>query len=339
MTDNAAGPNSSHPYEALDPDTLLSAVESFGLRCDGRILPLNSYENRVYQLGLEQGGYVVAKFYRPERWSDAVILEEHAFTLELASAEIPAVVPLRSPAGETLANYAGFRFAVYERIGGRAPELDDPNTLLTLGRTVARIHAIGALRPFRHRPTLSVREMGQDSYQYLLNEGFVPREFVREYRAAAEEVLALVESEWNTTQPRVRLRVHGDCHPGNILWTPTGPFVVDFDDCRNGPAVQDLWMFLSGDCQLMTWQMAKLLAGYREFHDFSISELRLIEPLRSLRMLHYCAWLARRWGDPAFPRHFPWFATAHYWREQIVGLQEQVMRMQEEPIDPFGLDD
>lgn len=336
---NAVPPNRTHPYEALDPDTLLHAVESLGLRCDGRILPLNSYENRVYQLGVDDGGYVVAKFYRPERWSDAVILEEHAFTLELAAQELPVVAPLLNAQGQSLATWAGFRFAVYRRVGGRAPELDHAATLVSLGRTVGRIHAIGSLRNFKHRPTLSIQEMGRDSYRFLLELGCIPSELRREYREAAEEALLGVESLWESTAPVRRLRLHGDCHAGNVLWTDTGPFFVDFDDCRNGPAVQDLWMFLSGDRYLMTWQLAKLLSGYREFYDFQLGEVALIEALRTLRMIHYCAWLARRWDDPAFPRNFPWFGTTHYWREQITNLQEQCMRMQEPSLDPFGLDD
>lgn len=336
---NAITPNCAHPYESLDPDTLLHAVESIGLRCDGRILPLNSYENRVYQLGIEDGGYVVAKFYRPERWSEAVILEEHAFTLELAAQEIPVVAPLLNAEGQSLARWAGFHFAVYRRVGGRAPELDHAATLVSLGRTIGRIHAIGNLRSFKQRPTISIQDMGRDSYRFLLERGCIPSDLQRAYRDAAEEALLGVESVWESTAPVRRLRLHGDCHAGNVLWTDTGPFLVDFDDCRNGPAVQDLWMFLSGDRYLMTWQLAKLLSGYREFHDFHLGELPLIEPLRTLRMIHYSAWLARRWDDPAFPRNFPWFGTSFYWHEQISNLCEQTMRMQEAPLDPFGLED
>ncbi|MEJ2574531.1 MAG: serine/threonine protein kinase [Gammaproteobacteria bacterium] len=319
-------------YQSLDPHRILDAVEETGLRCDGHLHALNSYENRVYQLGLEDGGFVVAKFYRPGRWSDEGIREEHAFALELAEREIPVVAPLRDDHGETLHHYRGFRFSLYPRRGGRWPELDNPDNLLWLGRFIGRIHAVGAIEPFRHRPSLSIEHFGDDSYRYVLEHGFIPPELQLAYRSLAEDLLIQVRNCYARAGEVNFIRLHGDCHPGNILWTDGGPHFVDLDDCCMGPAIQDLWMLLSGDRRDMTIQLSDILEGYTEFFDFNPRELNLVEALRTLRMMHYSAWLARRWDDPAFKQAFTWFNTARYWEEQILALREQAALLDEPPL-------
>ncbi len=312
----------SHPYDQLTPDTILDAVELAGFRPTGSLLALNSYENRVYQIGVEDG-FLVAKFYRPERWSDAAIREEHAFSIELAEHEIPVVAPLATPQGETLLSHAGFRFAVYPRRGGRSPELSDPETRLRIGRFLGRIHAVGAASPFVHRPKLDAA-LGREAFDYLLGHDFLPPEHRRQYEQLASELLARIEAALKALPDIEQIRLHGDCHPGNILWTEQGAHFVDLDDCRSGPAIQDLWMLLSGSPQEMRDQLADVVAGYEEFHDFDWREVRLIEPLRSLRILYYAGWLGRRWDDPAFPQAFPWFNTPRYWDEHILTLREQL---------------
>jgi Ser/Thr protein kinase RdoA (MazF antagonist) len=323
------------PYRDLTPDLILDAVESTGRRCSGGMLALNSYENRVYQIGLDAGGFIVAKFYRPGRWPDAAIREEHAFTLELAGHEIPVVAPLTDDHGETLFEHGGYRFALYPRRGGRWPDLDNPDNLLWMGRFLGRMHAVGAVRPFSDRPALTIADFGVASYQYVLQAGFIPAELVVPYRSLAEDVLKQVERCYARAGEVTDIRLHGDCHPGNILWTDDGPHFVDLDDCRMGPAVQDLWMLLSGERQEMTAQLSELLEGYNEFYDFNPRELHLIEPLRTLRMIHYSAWLARRWDDPAFPAAFPWFNTTRYWEDQILALREQAALL-DEPVLSVG---
>lgn len=322
----------THPYDSLTPDTILDAVEAAGFPVSGSLLALNSYENRVYQVGLDSG-FVVAKFYRPERWSDAAILEEHAFACELAGAEIPVVAPLPGPEGRTLMHHAGFRFAVFPRRGGRSPELDDPEVQLRIGRFLGRIHAVGAARPFTDRPTIAPAD-GRESADFLLENRWLPPEHATEYRRLAGELLALIEEAFGRLPDMARLRLHGDCHPGNILWTDAGAHFVDLDDCRAGPAVQDLWMLIPGDERSPYEQLADLVAGYEEFHDFDWREVRLIEPLRTLRIVNYAAWLARRWDDPAFPMAFPWFATPRYWDEHILTLREQLQRLSTPPELP-----
>ena len=320
------------PYAGLTPDTVLNALESVGLRADGRLLALNSYENRVYQVGMEEGPPVVAKFYRPARWSDAQILEEHGFVLELAERELPVVAPQTLAGGVTLHAFAGFRFAVYPRRGGRAPELDDPDTLEWMGRFIGRIHAAGATRTFAHRPALDIATFGDDSRAYLLAHGCVPADLIAAWSTVAAQALDGVRRGFERAGDVRSLRLHGDCHVGNVLWTDDGPHFVDFDDCRTGPAVQDLWMLLSGDRPDMTRQLLDVLAGYEDFFDFDPRELHLVEPLRTLRLLHYSAWLARRWDDPAFPAAFPWFNTQRYWEDRILELREQIAAMQEEVL-------
>ncbi len=321
------------PYAALTPSCLLDALETVGLRGDGRLLALNSFENRVYQVWLEDGSSTIAKFYRPGRWSDAQILEEHAFTVELAQHEVPVVAPL-PVAGATLHAHAGYRFALYPRRGGRAPELDAPGALEWIGRFIGRIHAFGAIRPFEHRPALDIVSFGEEPRDWLLARQCIPEELLPAWRGIVDQALDAVRVAFESRPASRVLRLHGDCHPGNILWTDDGPHFVDFDDARNGPAVQDLWMLLSGDADAMSRQLAQVLAGYEDFADFDRSELGLIEPLRTLRLIHYSAWIARRWSDPAFPAAFPWFGTPRYWQDRILELREQVATMSEPPLQP-----
>jgi len=330
----------SAPYARLTPDLMLDALESVGLRGDGRFLALNSYENRVYQVFLEDGAVVVAKFYRPDRWSDAQILEEHAFAHELAAREVPVVAPLvlgtasaaSAAGGSTLAEFDGYRFAVYARQGGRAPELDDPHALERIGSFLGRIHAVGAIAPFAHRPDLDVADFGDASRAWLLEHDCVPVDLLPAWTGIVDQALAAVRAAFDRVGAVGRIRLHGDCHGGNVLWTDGGPHFVDLDDARNGPAVQDLWMLLSGERDAMTRQLSDVLAGYEVFVDFDRRELQLIEPLRTLRLIHYSAWIARRWHDPAFPAAFPWFGTQHYWQDRVLELREQVAAMQEPPI-------
>jgi Ser/Thr protein kinase RdoA (MazF antagonist) len=325
------------PYAGLTPDRMLDALASVGLHPDGRFLGLNSYENRVYQAWMEEGSPLVAKFYRPARWSEAQILEEHAFALELAEREIPVVAPLVM-AGRTLHEFEGFRFAVYPRRGGRPPELEDRKTLEWIGRFLGRIHATGAVRAFRERPALDIEGFGDEPRAWLLKSGLVPADVMEAWKAATSLALEGVRRCFERAGKFRAIRLHGDCHSGNVLWTEggemSGPHFVDLDDCRNGPAVQDLWMLLSGDREAMTRQLADVLAGYEDFHEFDNRELPLIEALRTLRLLHYSAWIARRWDDPAFPAAFPWFGTQRYWQDRILEMREQIAAMDEEPLRP-----
>jgi len=318
------------PYFRLGPDTVLQAVDATGLLTDGRLLALNSYENRVYQVGLETGDPVVVKFYRPGRWSDDQILEEHAFSLELAAAEIPVIAPTVL-AGESLFHREDFRFAVFRRQGGHAPELEDRETRLWLGRFLGRIHAVGRARPFRYRPALTPERFGTDSIATLCDGRWLPPHVETAFTSLAQDLMERIDGAWRAAGDFARIRLHGDCHPGNLLWRD-GPFFVDLDDCQSGPAVQDLWMLLSGDRNEQSTQLGDLLEGYRQFCDFDYRELLLIEALRTLRMLHHAAWLARRWEDPAFPIAFPWFDTPRYWEDLVLSLREQLFALQEPPL-------
>lgn len=324
----------SAPFAALTPDFILDALESVGLHPDGRLLALNSYENRVYQVGMDDGGPLVAKFYRPARWSDAAIREEHAFVQALAAAEIPAVPALALAGPGTLLTYQGFRFAVFPKMGGRAPELGDPATLEWMGRFLGRIHAIGATAHFNVRPALDIASFGEEPRAYLLAHDFIPPDLEPAWRSVADQALDGVRRCFEHAGNVATLRLHGDCHAGNVLWTEDGPHFVDFDDSRSGPAMQDLWMLLSGERSEMARQLGDLLAGYECFYDFDPRELHLIEALRTLRLIHYAAWLARRWHDPAFPLAFPWFNTQRYWQDRILELREQISLMDEAPLQP-----
>jgi Ser/Thr protein kinase RdoA (MazF antagonist) len=323
----------SHPYSRLTPDVVLNALESVGLMSDGRQLALNSYENRVYQVGVEESTPVVMKFYRPQRWSDAQILEEHAFALELAEREVPVVAPL-ALSGRTLHVFEGFRFTVFPRRGGRAPELEDRNTLEWLGRFIGRIHAVGRVKPFVHRPAIDIASFGTEPRDWLLASAFIPPDLREAWTSAAHLALEHVVRCFERAGDYTALRLHGDCHAGNVLWTEAGPHFVDLDDARNGPAVQDLWMLVSGDRATMCAQLGHILRGYEDFSDFDDRELHLFEALRTLRLIHYSAWLARRWDDPAFPRAFPFFVSPRYWQDRVLELKEQIAAMQEAPLVP-----
>jgi len=319
------------PYNGLTPDRVLDALDSVGLAGDGRMLALNSYENRVYQCWRESAAPVVVKFYRPGRWSDAQILEEHAFALALAAAEIPAVPPIVH-AGTTLHRVGEFRFAAYPRRGGRAPELDRRETLVQIGRFLGRLHMVGRAEPFHDRSALSIAQFGDASRDFLIREHFLPDDLAEVYRGVAEQALAGVRSAFERAGRSASLRLHGDCHAGNILWTDAGPHFVDFDDAMTGPAIQDLWMLLSGGREDMERQLAAVLEGYETFSGFDRRELHLVEALRTLRLMHYSAWIARRWDDPAFPAAFPWFNTQRYWQDRILELREQIALLDEPPL-------
>jgi Ser/Thr protein kinase RdoA (MazF antagonist) len=334
MNDAAA-----HPYEALTPDVVVDALAEIGLACDGRLLALSSYENRVYQLWLDEPfegtGGVVAKFYRPGRWSDAQILEEHAFAAELVEGEVPAVAPL-VVSGATLHHFGGFAFSVSPRRGGRMPELDDAEVLEWIGRFLARIHLVGGKKRFETRPALDLRSFGEESRDWLIANDMVPLDVQSQWLARCNEALAIIADTPLGANPGTdirMIRLHGDCHPGNILWVPgEGPHFVDLDDARTGPAVQDLWMLLSGDRAQRQKQLGPVLDGYEQMREFDRAELALIEPLRTLRLVHYSAWLARRWQDPSFPIHFPWFGSSDYWQGQVQMLEEQIEQMREPPL-------
>ncbi|ABE42580.1 serine/threonine protein kinase [Polaromonas sp. JS666] len=349
----ATAPAALHAYEPLTPDLVLDALASVGLAGDGRLMALSSYENRVYQVHLENtvgsddlaGDIVVVKFYRPGRWSDAQIVEEHTFAAELMAAEIPVVGPLVLE-GATLHRFGGFSFSVSPSRGGRRPELDNLEVLEWIGRFLARIHTVGSAQPFVHRPALNLQTFGYASRDILLaggahgshgSHGYLPLDMESRWRKAFEEAMLVAQTVFESVGDARSLRLHGDCHPGNILWTPeglplAGPHFVDLDDARSGPAVQDLWMLLSGDRAQCTRQLGALVDGYEEFREFDRRELALIEPLRTLRLVHYSAWLAQRWHDPIFPINFPWFGSSDYWKGQVDMLEEQTEAMQETPL-------
>lgn len=319
----------NHPFASLSPDLVLNAVESTGLLCDARILPLNSYENRVYQVGIEEQSPLIAKFYRPQRWSNQQILEEHSFTEQLAECDVPVVCPLHLN-GQSLFEYQGFRFALFPRQGGYAPEPGNLDQLYRLGQLLGRLHAVGASHKFSHRRTLTVEHYGIEARQQILASGFIPEKLKASWSKTSATLLEKIQAIISK-RPYHAIRIHGDCHPGNLLYRDQAFFIVDFDDSKTGPAVQDLWMLLAGSYEERCQQANELLEGYQEFYDFDYSQLHLIESLRALRMLNYCAWLAQRWDDPAFPKHFPWFTSESYWHDELNALQTQIKTL-DEPV-------
>ena len=339
MTERHPEPAShTHPFAALQPDAILDAIEAqlapHGQRCDGRILALNSYENRVYQIGIDDEPPLIAKFYRPGRWSEAQIREEHAFCFALAEDDFPVVTPLRYNTHSLLHAQLGgqaFCFALFPRRGGRAPEFDNLDHLLTMGRWLARLHSVGARQPFATRPALDLSSHGTACVA-LISERFIPAALKPAYDSLTHDLLQQLATQQPLYEQVQRIRTHGDCHAGNVLWRDDLPHFVDFDDACMAPAIQDIWMLLSGDRAERTAQLMEVLEGYNEFRELDLRELQLIEWLRCLRMLHYSAWLARRWDDPAFPLHFPWFNTERYWGQHILELREQLAALQEPPL-------
>jgi Ser/Thr protein kinase RdoA (MazF antagonist) len=341
-----AAPDAPRSYADLTPSAVLDALDAVGFRGDGRILQLNSYENRVFQIMLEDGDAVVAKFYRRARWSDAQIVEEHSFALELEAAEVPVVAPcllgpatdgvqlLPEPGSATLALRPGpggvHRYSVSPRCAGRSPELEDDAVLARLGGFIGRLHAVGARRPFAHRRTLEAPRDARDAVALLLDGGFVSDNQQDNWADACADAIDCIDAAFAAPAPR-SIRLHGDCHPGNLLWRDAGAHVVDLDDACMGPAVQDLWMLLSGEPMAMAWQLQQLLRGYAPFMDFDRAELRLVEPLRLLRMIRHNAWVAQRWQDPAFPLAFPDFGSSGYWGQQAAQLREQLRVAAETP--------
>ncbi len=317
----------NHPYETLVPDLVIDAIESMGLISDQRIFPLNSYENRVYQIGIEDQAPIIAKFYRPQRWSREAILEEHAFSLDLQNHDINIVTPTTIN-GTTLHEFGGFNFALFPRQGGYAPEVEVPDTLFRIGRNIGKMHALGATQTFKHRPSFSIERLGIESREFLLQSSHVPASLTEAYSTLTADLIQHMQQTWDNA-PLNPIRLHGDCHLSNILWREEKAYFVDFDDCVNGPAIQDIWLLLSGDRSQQTLQLSEFVEGYEEFYEFDHRQLTLIETLRTLRMMNYAAWLARRWNDPAFPMHFPWFNTERYWSEHILELREQFSALQE----------
>jgi Ser/Thr protein kinase RdoA (MazF antagonist) len=325
---------SEQSFAALSPDRVMNATESLGYRCDARNLELNSFENRVYQIGLEDHDPVIGKFYRPNRWSDAQILEEHRFTIRLAGEDVSVVAPIEIN-GTTLFHFEGYRFALYPRRGGRAPNLDDLDNLEILGRHIGKLHAAGSSEPFQYRPELTVQAYAIDTRSYLLANDFIPDELMAAYSTTSEQLIELLKRRFSEAEPYTRIPLHGDCHMGNVLWRDDVPHFVDFDDARSGPAIQDLWMMLSGEREEQTLQLDAIIAGYETFADFDSREIALIEPLRTLRIMHHAAWLAKRWDDPAFPRAFPFFNSTRYWSDHILELREQTAKLQEPPLQLY----
>lgn len=311
------------PYAELDPNAILDAIESVGFYCTGSLLALNSYENRVYLIGIEDSEPLVSKFYRPNRWSSEAILEEHQFSLELVEHDIPIIAPIIIN-NQSVHHYNEFRFALFPKHIGHALELDNSEQLEWMGRFIGRLHRVSACHPFQHRIQLTSKSYGDEPYAFLIEHGFIPDYLAANFCRTAETALQKIKQIIESVGPIRSIRLHGDCHAGNVLWNESGPHIVDLDDCLMGPAIQDIWMLLSGEPKQMDIQLDKILQGYCTFHDFNYSERHLVEPLRTLRMLHYSGWLAKRWSDPAFPVSFPWFNTPVYWQNQIVHLNEQI---------------
>jgi len=320
--------NSAFNFQALSPDLILDALESVGLIAESGLTALNSYENRVYQfLGDDKKRYVV-KFYRPERWTEEQILEEHDFSKDLLEAEVPAVAPLDIQ-GRTLHSHQGYLFTVFPSVGGRQYEIDNLDQLEWVGRFLGRIHQVGSERLFTARPTIGLDEYLTQPRIILENSALIPARQRAAFLTVTDNLISTIGQFWHDDwQP---LRLHGDCHPGNILWRD-GPLFVDLDDARNGPAVQDLWMLLHGDHSEQRLQLDILLEAYGEFADFDTKQLSLIEPLRAMRMVYYLAWVARRWEDPAFPKSFPWMKDEDFWLGQSAAFNEQIKKLQAPPL-------
>jgi len=322
-------------YAKLSPSDVLNSIETFGFACDGRLLALNSYENRVYRVGLDDGSSIVAKFYRPGRWSDEAILEEHAFTLDLAELEIPVVAPTRID-NDTLLKTDDFRLSLFVNRGGRALDLENYDQLEQMGRFMGRIHRVGQANDFAHRPTLNIETFGHNARDFILQNDFIPGDLLNAYESLSAQLLDEVAQCYERAGSINLIRAHGDCHPSNILWTDNGPHIVDFDDARLAPAIQDLWMFLSGERADQTVALDAVLTGYTEFCDFDARELHVVEALRTLRLIHYYGWLAKRWADPAFKIAFPWFNTQRCWEDHILSLREQAALLHEAPLVWMG---
>jgi Ser/Thr protein kinase RdoA (MazF antagonist) len=320
--------DNKQPFYELKPDTVIDAVESIGYLSDGRIMALNSYENRVYQVGIDESEPLIAKFYRPQRWTDEQIGEEHRFMAQLVEQDLSVVAPMKSDTGQTLFSYDDYRFSLFERKGGRAPELEDPEHLFQLGNTLGRIHLAGQAEPFKHRPTLDIQSYGIDSTDFISRE-LIPASLKAAYDRLTSDLLREIDAAFKRAGDVVYQRVHGDCHGGNILWRDDMPHFVDFDDARMAPAIQDLWMLLTGDRHQQELLLGEVIDGYNEFASFNPRELHLVEALRTLRMMNYAAWIGRRWEDPAFPMSFPWFNTERYWGEHLLELKEQFAKLQE----------
>ena len=321
--DSLLNQDNQTPYAGLHPNIILDAIESTGFLCTGSLLALNSYENRVYQIGIEDAAPIIAKFYRPHRWSTEAILEEHQFSLELDHHEIPIIAPLIIN-DRTLHEHHEFKFALFPRRGGHALELDNSEQLEWMGRFLGRLHRVSASKSFQHRIQLNPKSYGHDPYEFLIEQGFIPDYLIANFSKTVETALKKIEQILQNIGKVDQIRLHGDCHPGNVLWGESGLHIVDLDDCLMGPAIQDIWMLLSGEPKQIEDQLTKILEGYCEFHDFNLRERHLIEPLRTLRMLHFSGWLAKRWADPAFPISFPWFNTPVYWQNQLINLNEQI---------------
>ena len=316
-------------YSLLSPDFMLDAIESIGIHVDSGLLELNSYENRVFQFLDENRQRFVVKFYRPARWSDEQIQEEHDFSLQLKSADIDVVAPLQFD-GCSLFIYQGYRFAIFPSAGGRPIEVDNLDALESVGRNLGRVHQLASQQSFLHRPTVSVVEFVQTPKQILQQNNFVPvhleTSFFDVYDLLSKEIALQYKPD-----DKQLIRLHGDLHAGNILWRDKVT-LLDFDDCRQGPAVQDVWMMLHGERHEQLLQLEVMLEGYEEFCSFDTKQLTLIEPLRAMRMMHYMGWIAKRWQDPAFSRHFAWFTDEQYWQQQVTVLQEQIDNMQKSPL-------
>ena len=326
--------HSEHPYTQLTPETVMDAIESLGYLCDARNIALNSYENRVYQIGIEEDVPIIAKFYRPDRWSAAAIREEHAFCLQLQEEEIPVVAPLVIH-GQSLHHWQGFYFAVYPRRGGHAPELTRLDDLELIGRWVARLHQVGSWESFQHRPAQSTADHLDGWAEQVLKSGLMPPDYNDVYRSLIRDLATTMNAQFQPDQHR-HIRLHGDMHNGNLLLRDDQLYLVDFDDCYQGLPMQDIWMLLSGSQDEQRSQLDAIRKGYEVFRPFPYDELRHIEALRTLRIIKYAAWLCQRWEDPAFPMAFPWLDGHRFWSEHVLTLREQLAALYNEPLTLFA---